>query len=87
MINLSDVEQVKGLQSNIRTTFESKPGKEVIKFLESECGWYDFHESDPDRIMVAHGKRQVLAMIKTLLTITAEQVVLLAQQKEIYDAG
>lgn len=79
---LTDIEQVKSLQSNLRATLGTDSGKEVIKFLESICGWYDFKEVDPDRILIAHGKRQVLATIKTLLELTPQQIVALAIEQE-----
>lgn len=79
---LTDIDYVKGLKSNLRASLETDQGKEVIKFLEELCGWYDFNETDPDKILVAHGKRQVLATIKTLLNLTADQIVALAVQKE-----
>lgn len=78
MIDLSRLNQVKDLQSNLRATLESGSGKEVMLFLEQICGWYDFQETDPDRILIAHGKRQVLATIKTLMKVPAEQIVALA---------
>ncbi len=87
MIDLKDLEQVKGLQSNLRKALDGPPGKEVMRFLEGYCGWFDFHEVDRDRIMIAHGKRQVVAALKTLNSLTAEQIVQLAQQKEISNAG
>jgi len=51
-----------------------------MKFLEQICGWYDFSEVEKDRILIAHGKRQVLATIKTLLDSTPEQIVALTKE-------
>jgi len=80
--SLTNIDYVKGLKSNLRASLETEQGKEVIKFLEDLCGWYDFNEIDPNKILVAHGKRQVLATIKTLLNLNAEQIVAIAVQKE-----
>ncbi len=80
MIDLKNIEDVKVLQSTLRTTFDSVQGKEVVKFLEQICGWYDFSAVDPNLILMQHGKRQVLATIKTLLETTAEQVVQLTKE-------
>ena len=55
---------------------------EVMKFLEEVCGWYDFSREEPNAILMAHGKRQVLATLKTLLNHSAEQIQLIAKQKE-----
>ena len=82
MNSLTNIDYVKGLKSNLRASLETEQGKEVIKFLEDLCGWYDFNEIDPNKILVAHGKRQVLATIKTLLNLNAEQIVAIAVQKE-----
>lgn len=83
MINLKDLKEVKSLQSNMRVVFGNEHGKEVMKFLEQLCGWYDFQHIDPNLILIQHGKRQVLATIKTLLDVNAEQIVALTQLEEI----
>lgn len=75
MTNLSSLDDVRGLQSNLRASLDTPSGKEVVKFLEEICGWYDFQETDPNTILIKHGKRQVLATLKTLLECSAEQVV------------
>jgi len=82
MINLRNIDEVKVLQGNLRATLGTDAGKEVIKFLDGICGWYDFSASEPNAILIAHGKRQVLATLKTLLDLTPEQVVSLAIEKE-----
>jgi len=85
MIDLTKVEDVKALQGSLRATLGTNVGKDIVGFLEQICGWYDFKETDPDAILIAHGKRQVLAMLKTLMDLDAEQVVALAK-KEADDA-
>lgn len=82
MIKLDRIEDVKALQSDLRASFDTNSGKEVMAFLEGICGWYDFKETDRDRILIAHGKRQVIATIKSLLKLSAEQVVALAKERE-----
>lgn len=82
MINLTDVKQVKALQASLRTALDGAAGKEIMEYLEQLCGWYDFQEVSPDRIMIQHGKRQVLATLKTLLDLPPEQVAYIAKQKE-----
>ncbi len=74
MIDLTKIDDIKGLQSNIRSSLETAPGKEVVKFLEQICGWYDFNETDKDRILIGHGKRQVLATLKTLMRLKPEEI-------------
>ena len=82
MIDLTNYAYVQTLKGNLRGTLETEPGKEVMKFLEELCGWYDFNETDPNNILIGHGKRQVLATIKTLLELTTEQIVAISKEKE-----
>jgi hypothetical protein len=82
MINLMNLADVKKIQGDLRFTFESPSGQETMKFLEQMAGWYDFNEDDKDRILVAHGKRQLLASIKTLLKYSAEEIQAIARQQK-----
>lgn len=82
MINLADIKDVQALQASLRAVFDGPQGKEVIKFLEQIAGWYDFSSTEPNEILIAHGKRQVLATIKTLLDHNPEQIVQIAKAKE-----
>lgn len=79
-MELSNIEYVKALQSNLRATLDTPQGMEVMQFLEKLCGWYEFSETDPNLILIGHGKRQVLATIKTLMRFPAEQIVSLADE-------
>lgn len=80
---MTDIGYVKGLQSNIHATFGTPQGQEVIKFLERTCYWYQTEIGENrDATLVNVGKRQVLATIKTLMELSADQVVALAKQEE-----
>ena len=87
MTDLTSVEEVRGLQNELRTTFGTDSGKETMKFLEQLCGWYDFTQTETEAVLNANGRRQVLATIKTLLKLTPEQVVGIQTQKEMDHAG
>lgn len=82
MLDLTDIKHVKSLQANLRALFGSPHGQDILKFMEAFCGWYDFNETDKDKILIAHGKRQVLASIKSLIDLTPEQIRELAREKE-----
>lgn len=82
MIDLQNIDEVKALQSHLRASLDTPQGKEVIAFLEQVCGWYDFTSTDPDAILIGHGKRQVLATLKTLLKLSAEEIVTVSNQGE-----
>jgi hypothetical protein len=83
MIDLSNIEEVKTLQSNVRAVFSSPAGQEVLKFLELSCGWYQstFNPIDKDLTLINDGKRQVIATIKTLLDFDADVIVKIAKGK------
>lgn len=81
MINLSDPKEVKAIQAALRIVPISH--RDNMEFLEQLCGWYDFQEKDPTQILINHGKRQVLATLKTLLELTPEQVAQISQQREL----
>lgn len=83
MIDLSKIEDVRMLQADLRASLGTTHGQAVIKFLEQPgmCGWYDFSETDPNQILIKHGKRQILATIKTLLELTPDQIVALAPKE------
>ena len=78
MINLSDIDTVKAIQSNLR----SLPigDKENMKVLEQLCGWVDFLDTDPNIVLIKNGKRSILATIKTLLECTPDQIVALTKE-------
>jgi len=84
MSRLTDIDYIKGLQSNLRIMFSTPQGKEVMKFLEESCGWYQsvFDPVNRDLTLINDGRRQVVATIKTLIEYPAEQIVALAKSKE-----
>ena len=84
MIDLTDIDTVKTICGNIRTTFDTPQGKETMKLLEETCGWYEsiFDPDHKDLILINAGRREVVATIKTFLIQPPEQIVAMALQKE-----
>lgn len=82
MVDLKDIDQVKGLQSNLRVTFESAPGKEVLKFMKEIGGWWptNFDSMETNAIIARDANRKLLGTIRTLMDLTPEQIVAMAQQ-------
>lgn len=82
--DMSDPKFVGALKSNMHATFDSPQGKEVLKYLEMTCCWYKsiLDPDSPDMTLINDGKRQVIATIKTILELPAEQISALAKQKE-----
>uniref|UniRef100_A0A6M3K7K4 Bbp19-like phage domain-containing protein n=1 Tax=viral metagenome TaxID=1070528 RepID=A0A6M3K7K4_9ZZZZ len=83
-MNLTNIDEAKLLISHMRATFETPSGKEVLKYLEQSCGWYEsiYDPVNKDRILVNAGRREVVATIKSFLELSPEQVVALVKQKE-----
>ena len=84
MNSMTDKNYVAGLKSNMHQVFDTPQGKEVMKFLELTCNWYQsvWIPSSPDMTLINDGKRQVIATIKTILELSPDQIVLLAKDKE-----
>jgi len=87
-MDITNINDVKGLKQNFSAVFDTPQGLEVMDFLEKSCGWYDsvFDPNNADRTLINAGRREVLATIKTFLKHPPEHIVALAQQKENYDA-
>ena len=83
-MKLTNLEEVKGIQANLHAVFDSPQGKEVMKFLELNCCWYQsvFVPADPNMTLINDGKRQVLATIKTILDLDANTITEIAKQQE-----
>jgi hypothetical protein len=79
---MTDIEFIRTLKSNFHTTFDTPQGKEVMKFLERSCSWYQscFVPSNPEMTYINDGKRQVLATIKTILEFSPEIISKLVNQ-------
>lgn len=83
MINMTDREYVAGLKSNMHAVFDTPQGKEVLRFLEISCRWYQtvFSQAGPEMTMINDGKRQVIATIKTILDLSPDQIVSIAEKE------
>lgn len=82
MTDLTHPQEVRQLQDSMRVLFDTPQGKELMEFLEQICGWYDFRGTDTNTILIKTGKRQVLATLKTLLSVTPEQIAQLAEMEQ-----
>lgn len=80
MIDLKNLDDVRVLQSNLRSSLGTPQGQEVMKFLEWHFGFYDFSDMDTNHVLVKNGGRQVIATIKTLLEKTPEEIVALNKE-------
>lgn len=83
-MDMTKIEDVAALKSNVHATFDTPQGREVMKFLEMSCCWYKsvWTPGNPEMTLVNDGKRQVLATIKTILELSPDQIVYMAKQSE-----
>lgn len=85
-MTLTDIKSVIAVQSNLRATFETAHGREVMKLLEHMGGWIPtvFDSSDTNEIIARDANRRLIGTIKTLLECSPEQIVALAKKEEKY---
>jgi hypothetical protein len=82
MNNLTDIRYVKDLQNSLRI-FDSEQGKVVMRFLESIGGWTPniFDTLETNEVIARDANRRLIGTIKTLMTLTPEQIVALAKKE------
>ena len=83
MIDLTNRAEAAALISNLHATFDSPQGKEAMAFMEQVGGWiptvYDSGETND--IIARDANRRLLGTIKTLMTLSPDQVVALASKE------
>ena len=80
MIDLKDINYVKGLKSNLHATFESPQGKEVMQFIEVVGGWYPRvgDSMETNDIIARDANRRLIGTLKSIMNLSAEQITRLA---------
>lgn len=83
-MDLRDVEYVKGLQQNLRSSLDTPQGREVMKFLDALVGYNSsiYDPASKENTWIRDGARQVVATIKSIMFNTPEDIVFLAKRKE-----
>ena len=83
MIDLKNRDEAATLINNLHATFDSPQGKQAMEFVEQIGGWiptvYDSGETND--IIARDANRRLIGTIKTLLTLSPEQVVALASKE------
>ena len=84
MVNLSNLDYVKGLKSNLHITFESPQGQEVMKFIEQIGSWYPniFDTSETNEVIARDANRRLIGTIKSIMELSPEQITALARKEE-----
>lgn len=83
MIDLTNPDQVKGLKSNLHTTFDSPQGQETMRFLEEIGSWCPtvLDSNETNDVIARDANRKLIGTIKTILNLSTEQVVALVKQR------
>lgn len=83
MIDMTNIEEVRALKSNLHATFDSPSGKEAMKFMQSLGGWFPstFDSMETNAIIARDANRRLLGTVRTILDLTPEQIVVLAQKE------
>lgn len=81
--DLTNIEYVKGLQSNIRIALDSPQGKEVMKFIEEIGSWTPtiFDTLETNEVVARDANRRLIGTLKSLLELSADEIVLLAKNE------
>lgn len=79
-----EINDIKALKANVHATFDTPQGKEVMRFLEKSCCWYQsvWVPGQAELTLINDGKRQVLATIKTILECSPDQISAIINQAE-----
>ena len=82
MIDLSDIESVRALKSNLHATFDSPQGQETMRFIEAIGGWTPkiTDSMDTNEIVARDANRRLIGTIKTILELSPQQIVLLSER-------
>ena len=79
-INLTNIDEVMALQSNLRATFETPQGREAMKFIEQIGSWTPtiFDTLDTNEVIARDANRRLIGTLKSLLEHSPEIIVNLA---------
>lgn len=82
MVDMANLDQVKALKANLHATFDTAQGKDTMKFMQEIGGWFPskFDSMDTNEIIARDANRRLLGTLRTILDLSAEQIVALATQ-------
>lgn len=84
MIDMSNPIEVKKLKQDIHQVFDTPQGKDVLKFMQEISGWFPsvFDSMETNEIIARDANRRLLGTIRTILDLSPEQIVALANKGE-----
>jgi len=82
MTNLTKINEIRGLQSNLRAVFDTPQGKEVMKFIKEIGSWYPtvFDTVETNEVIARDANRRLIGTLLSLIELNPEQVVALSKQ-------
>ena len=83
-MNLTNIDEVIGLMSNMRATFDTPQGKEVMRFIEQIGHWTPtvFDTLDTNEVIARDANRRLIGTLKSLLTLKPSEITQMANQGE-----
>ena len=81
-MDMTNIDEIKALQSNLRATFDTPQGKEVMRYIESIGSWYPrmSDSGETNEIIARDANRRLIGTIKTMMQLTPEQIAALSQE-------
>ncbi len=84
MINMTNKHDVRAMKANLHAVFDGPQGQQAMGFLEQIGGWtpnmYDSGETN--EIIARDANRRLIGTIKTILTLSPEQIVAMVKNSE-----
>ena len=81
-MDLSNIDYVSGLKSNMHSCFDSPQGKEVLQYLEKICAWTPtvMDSNETNDIIARDATRKIYGTIQSILLLSPQQIVELAER-------
>lgn len=81
-MSLSNPEYVNALQANLRATFDTPHGKEVMRFMEKIGSWTPtvLDSSETNEIIARDANRRLIGTLKTIMQCSVDQIVALSKE-------
>lgn len=84
MIDMTSLDEVRTLKANLHATYDSPQGKEAMRFMKDISGWFPtiFDSNETNDIIARDANRRLLGTIRTILELSPEQIVALANREK-----
>lgn len=83
MIDFSNPVEVKNLKQDMHVVFDTPQGKAILNFLKDLGSWYPtiWDTNETNDIIARDANRRLLGTIRTILELSPEQIVALANKE------